>query len=798
MARSGPRLAWIPWLCAAAMVCRAGSADATPLLRFQIDQPGDILLLGNTLVQDCRTGVPAPVVGTVGDCGGDASTSEDTGADVFWSADTPESGSATASVGIGTSAARSSAVLALPPGAAVTYARLYWSAPRALADPTATIEVPGGSRQDVVADATFTAARPSAPDTRFYQSTADVTALVRDATPPGGTTTFRVGGVDSVDIGTTVDEMAYAAWTLVVVTSDPSQPNRNLTLFDGLDVVEKNSTAQVSITGFHVPSGFIDAHLGVVAYEGDSAIPGDALSFNGATLSDAQNPPNNFFNGSRSTRGVAQSIAGDLPRLTGAPGSLSGVDLDIVDVGPLLAPGETEAFIQASTTQDVFLLGLFVTSIATLEPSFQTTTKAAVDRNGGLVLPGDEIEFTIVAANTGNDAALDAVLMDSLQAGLSYVPGTIEVLDGRNAGAKTDARYDDQGDYLTGSHAVAVRLGLDADGNLGGRLEPGESATVRFRAVFTGAVAGVVRNQASILARGLGGAPMRSWASDGDPDRPGSQPTEWSSDTDQDGLQDSVESRLGTRLDAVDSDGDGRGDAIETDGGLPIDTDGDGGIDALDLDSDGDAAPDSLEGSADLDGDGVPDWRDADDDGDGVPSAIDNCAAVGNPDQADADGDEIGDACDTPVAEDLVAESDGETSPDVVEDVADEGSPDLDPADALEAVAEDAGPADVEGDSSVPEADGGAEGDLPDRAPERFDAGPEADAGDNGGSDADEDDDATPVVEPEGHRGGGCAASNGPDRGAVPGMAAGLALLLCVWGGLRRFGSGRRGRAGAW
>jgi uncharacterized repeat protein (TIGR01451 family) len=774
---------------------QARSADATPLLRFQVDQPGDILLLGNTLVQDCRTGVPAPVVGTLGDCGGDASTSEDTGADVFWAADTPETGRATASVGIGASAARSSAVLALPPGAAVTYARLYWSAQRALADPTATIEVPGGTRQDVLADATFTAARPSAPDTRFYQATADVTALVRDAALPGGTTVFRVGGVDSVDIAAAVDEMAYAAWTLVVFTSDPSRPNRNLTLFDGLDVVEKNSTAQVSITGFHVPSGFIDAHLGVVAYEGDSAIPGDSLSFNGATLSDAQNPANNFFNGSRSTRGVAQSVAGDLPQLTGAPGSLSGVDLDIVDVGLLLAPGETEAFIQASTTQDVFLLGLFVTSIATLEPSFQTTTKTAVDRNGGLVLPGDEIEFTIVAANTGNDVALDAVLMDSLQAGLSYVPGTIEVLAGRNAGAKTDARYDDQGDYLAGSRAVAVRLGLDADGNLGGRLEPGESSTVRFRAVFTGAVAGVVRNQASILARGLGGAPMRSWASDGDPDRPGNQPTEWLSDTDQDGLQDSVEARLGTRLDAVDSDGDGRGDPDETDGGLPIDTDGDGLIDALDLDSDGDGAPDSLEGSGDLDDDGVPDWRDADDDGDGVPSAVDNCAAIVNPDQADADGDGIGDACDeTPVPGDLVAEGDGETSPDVAEDSPDDGSPDQDLADALDVGSEDAWPADVEGDSGVPEADGGAEGDVPDSAPERFDAGPEAAADDNGGSDPDENDAATPVVETEGRRGGGCSAQGGPHRGAIPGMAAGLALLLCVWGGLRGFGQQRRGR----
>jgi len=36
----------------------------------------------------------------------------------------------------------------------------------------------------------------------------------------------------------------------------------------------------------------------------------------------------------------------------------------------------------------------------------------------------------------------------------------------------------------------------------------------------------------------------------------------------------------------------------------------------------------------------------ADDDGDGVPNGHDNCRAVANPDQADADGDNSGDACD--------------------------------------------------------------------------------------------------------------------------------------------------------
>lgn len=49
---------------------------------------------------------------------------------------------------------------------------------------------------------------------------------------------------------------------------------------------------------------------------------------------------------------------------------------------------------------------------------------------------------------------------------------------------------------------------------------------------------------------------------------------------------------------------------------------------------------------ADTDGDGVGDACDSDDDGDGVDDAADNCPLAANADQADADGDGVGDACD--------------------------------------------------------------------------------------------------------------------------------------------------------
>jgi hypothetical protein len=97
-----------------------------------------------------------------------------------------------------------------------------------------------------------------------------------------------------------------------------------------------------------------------------------------------------------------------------------------------------------------------------------------------------------------------------------------------------------------------------------------------------------------------------------------------------------------------------------------LDTDGDGVADPLDncrvdanadqADLDGDGLGDACD--ADTDGDGVPNGQDGfprdpaeslDSDGDGVGDNGDNCPMTANPSQADGDGDGIGDACDVAV-----------------------------------------------------------------------------------------------------------------------------------------------------
>lgn len=510
------------------------TVTAAPALRFKTDQKGDFVLFGNTVGRDCAAGIPAPVVGTVGACGMNVN---DTAPDVFWRSDEPAIGQAAANVMITPAQARSTAMLRLPVGAQVSHARLYWSAARmgAVNDTNVVVERVGAGAfsQSVNADATINATGTTNPLT-FYQSSADVTQLLRT----NGAGAYRVSGIDTPSLAGVVGSREFIAWWMVVLYTLDSDPPRNIAIFDGLDMIEPTTPAiTVTVSGFLVPDAGFDAKLGVVAYEGDASLIGDQLSFNDPTfaapLFNTLNPVDNFFNGTRTfeAKGMpatAVSNVGDLPQLTGTQGSMSGIDMDVVDVTGRVKKGDTQATVSMRTTGDFIILGALITSISTFKPDFSTTNKSFVNLNNrpnGAIRPGDIIEYTITTTNTGNDPGVNVLLTDDLPTGVTFVDGSIRITDGANLGTKTDAIGDDQGEVTMNKRRVLVRLGAGANGTTGGTLAVNATTTIKFQVSIDGTATGMIANQAVITAAGQTDTTMRMYPSDGNGPQPGTPPT---------------------------------------------------------------------------------------------------------------------------------------------------------------------------------------------------------------------------------------------------------------------------------
>ncbi|HEX8433541.1 Ig-like domain-containing protein, partial [Archangium sp.] len=548
-------------LTSGAAQAQAPTNNASPKLRYEGDLYGDFALIGSALGQNCQPETPMPLIGTTPANnkfvpGEPSCYKKDTSPDFFWTLDdwTLENTGATTRPYLAPSGApatnpllaRTQAVLTLPPGAQVTYARLYWAATRynSLAgdkvsepDLTATLSRPGVTGFDKSLTADDYAFEYTPGQEYQYQSTADITSIVKAY----GSGRYQVSDVLAIPLDATGGEFLFDNWWMVVFYELPGADKRHLKLFDSMKVVGSAADAvSFALSGFYVPPYAVDAKLGVVAFDGDEPDLEDTFSFNNKRLGNDLNPQNNFFNGTRSwtrkspgvrtdtplagiptgTDGVLDSYPmshrGDRPQLAGTAGSISGMDLDVVDV--TVAVGDKSAKVDVSTAADKFWLGGFVTSITTQAPDFTNTLKSArnLTRTDGTVRPGDTIEYTISTINVGDDDSRDTVLTDALPAQLDYVPGSLQLLTVAASDPTpaprvlTDTKSDDDvGSYDPTTRTLTVYLGTGATRTKGGSLKrklgasPGESTSISFQMKVKPTTVGKVENQAIIEAGGM-------------------------------------------------------------------------------------------------------------------------------------------------------------------------------------------------------------------------------------------------------------------------------------------------------
>jgi large repetitive protein len=480
-------------------------------LRFSVNAPGTIFIVGNSVLT-CPDPGGDPDCAEVQTIGGTKNNNSFvmTFIDIDGDASTFNS---------------SSADLILAPGTSVLWAGLYWTgetksgggpgaapAPKASARNTVKLATPASGGYLGITASTVDSTPGSA--NNAYGAFADVTSLVQSA----GAGTYTVANVQ-----TGRGPNRSAGWSLVVVVQDPAEPQRDMSVFDGFANVTDTPEADAvstTVTGFKIPdAGPFTVQLGVVGLEGDSTT-GDRLKLEGVDVGSVAHPTNNFFRSEISRLGVPVTT-----RNPAYPNTL-GYDIAMVEANGILPNGATSATLTFATTGDQYFPQLVTFMVEVIQPSLETT-KTAADVNGPNLVPGDTVEYTITVENTGNETAAGVVLSDPIPADTTYVPGSLAVTAGPNAGAKSDVAGDDQADFDAVSGNVRFRLGNGATATDGGSLAPGASTTVRFRVKINLGVpaGGDIANQATVGFAGEATHTGFVRLSDGEPDLAGSQPT---------------------------------------------------------------------------------------------------------------------------------------------------------------------------------------------------------------------------------------------------------------------------------
>jgi hypothetical protein len=551
------------------MTAAAGNASALNK-RFEVVQEGDFVLIGNTLAHDCGPNGVAPKVGTatcsmVGD-------QNDPSPDMFWRA---EGGAAIANNSITVEQAQTAAVLQMPAGAQVTKAFLYWSARRfAGPDNAATIQcLPAGAAANVQAIGSLTGTSST------YQSVGDVTDYVKT----NGACTYLVSGVDSIDLkGAAPENYGYAAWWMVVIFNHESQPHRQLMIFDGLDSIENGGDSTVQVTGLKVPNSFTmfsNAKVGVVGYDGDKALVNDQFFLGMTALKDASNDANNFFNSTRSHLGTAFSVAGDLPEVSGVPGSLNRLDLDTIDITNFLEVGQTTVDFRAVSGGEPVALAGIITSI----PTF-------TDQDGD-GLSDDEEEY-YGTDPTDKDSDNDGVPDGAEGCSVANCTNPLWNVDSDGDGLINALDPDSDDDGLYDGTELGLDCNLpDTDKTLGHCIPDADNSTKTDPLDADTDDGGVKDGSEDFNLNGK--------VDEGETDPTAGHGSDDGSnvDSDNDGLSDGLEETIGSDPNDADSDNDGLLDGEERN--PADDTDGDGLPNVLDVDSDNDALFDGTEAGKD-------------------------------------------------------------------------------------------------------------------------------------------------------------------------------------------------------
>ncbi|WP_158679926.1 DUF11 domain-containing protein [Deinococcus sp. NW-56] len=334
----------------------------------------------------------------------------------------------------------------VPTGATVTKAYLYWTAAAgetgfnnggALVDNAVKFYVNGTTApttNNVTASRTWTGSLTGNNVTIYGMGAfADVTSIVRSSPNAqfrmDDLTVFNASGSRTCNTST-----MYGNWGLYIVYSLPTESNKTLAFFDGLQYVGGTGTyptsatnTSVTLSGLRVPNAAPGtekiAKTTLLVSDGDASTgaSNDSLSLStnldaAFAVSNSLNPANDIFNGSL-TEGPTDGSAATGFTATDSPGVVGGLDFDTFDLSSRVSSGTTSltATVDSASGELLMLYNAVLMATTTTADLGVTKTAPATQQGAGT------LTYTITASNAGPDEAYNVVVSDPLPAGVTFV-----------------------------------------------------------------------------------------------------------------------------------------------------------------------------------------------------------------------------------------------------------------------------------------------------------------------------------------------------------------------------------------
>jgi hypothetical protein len=282
---------------------------------------------------------------------------------------------------------QSNATLNLLPSQNIVAAYLYWGG---IGDGTfnPTVQLNG---LNYSAQQTFVSDPFGVAENSYFNSFCDVTSQVVNS----GNTTYNFSNFNLNPIISNYCSNAIynAGWNIIVVYNQVGLPNIQLNIYDGNNGVSdffNNGVTQIYINNLNV----IDTQNSKISYVALNGSPNlffnESITFNGNTLSNTLNPPNNPFNGTNSFNGSTTNW---------------NQDIDTFDISSFLNIGDT----QATITMNSIFIRFIQTIVTSIRSELPDATATINNVTGQEVCGNRDVTINYTISNTNSNAVLPIV-----------------------------------------------------------------------------------------------------------------------------------------------------------------------------------------------------------------------------------------------------------------------------------------------------------------------------------------------------------------------------------------------------